>query len=223
MIGRGGLESGLRAVRLGQKTFDAFARETRDRWTLIAGTLRCRWDLPTWFSEDDIRQELLTNAWYYLWYYDSRRSRTKSVEHYVVLNAIEATRKRATKARIGRRPHRGGGGRSCYELPASSLTEGADKDFDITEVLSCPATQEEDIDRRRLSEFLLSASKRLLPAAVPLRRKVGPRDKVISEASRGLYDDEDLWWILRLSCEADAQILVEAAVKEFASARREGT
>lgn len=215
MIGRGGLEAGLRAVRLGKETFDEFARRTRDRWTQIAQLLHRRWDVPTWYSADDIRQDLLLAAWYYSWRFDALQSKRRSVEHFTVWNGLHAAQKFATKARIGHRPHRGEGRdvQSCYEIPASSLARDGEDERDIAEMTSTPATQEDAALRRVFFGRLARKASGAERIALCALARYGNADCAVS----ALYDDEDTRWLLKIGNEEDAAAIVRTVIERAAA------
>jgi hypothetical protein len=47
----------------GEITFDAFVRSTLKDWERMAAVLHRKWHLPPGVTEDDLRQELLLQAW----------------------------------------------------------------------------------------------------------------------------------------------------------------
>jgi DNA-directed RNA polymerase specialized sigma24 family protein len=222
MIGRGGLEEDLRAVKRGARsssrrlTFEEFARKTSDRWTQIAHLLHGRWDLPLWVSVEDIRQDLLLAAWRYAWYFDVSKSSRKSVEHFAVWNALHAAQKAATKARIGHRPHRGEGRdvQSCYEIPASSIARDGEDDRDISEMASTPATQEDVVLRRVFFERMAKRASGAEKIALCALAACGNADGAVS----ALYDDEDTRWLLQIGNEDDAVAIVRAVIERVSAA-----
>lgn len=210
MIGR--LEAGLRGVKRADETFDQFVRRTRDRWEQIAQLLHSRWDVPTWYTAEDIRQDILIAAWQYSWRHTADRSRM-SVERFTVWNGMHAAIKVATKARLGRRPHRGEGHgvHSCYEIPVAVLSRDEyESTIDIAELASTPATQEDDVGRRLFFERQARKAcgvERLVLCALA---RYGNADCAVS----AIYDDEDTRWMLKIGCEEDAAALVQAAIEK---------
>lgn len=221
--GRGCLESGLRAVRNGELTFDQFFRSTRARWRQIAEKLFRRWDLPAWVSVEDIEQEILVTCWKFAWRFDFSKSARESVEHFAVWNGLHAAQKVATKARIGARPHRGEGHAvpSRYEIPVSFLgviREDDDDGFGIsTRGPAVEATQERDALRRLILGRL--AKKAVGADQLALRALAAHRGHV-DEAAVAIYDDEAARRELGLTDVEEAKAVGKARKVVCAAIRR---
>jgi hypothetical protein len=201
-------------MRAGEVTFDEFSRHTSERWTQIAEVLHGRWDVPTWYSAEDVRQEVLLAAWLYGWRFNAPTA-SRNVEHFAVWNGLHAAIKSATKARIGHRPHRGEGREimSCYEIPASALARAGDEDDerDISERASVPATQEDVVLRRVFFERMSRKARGAERIALCALAAYGSAEC----AASAIYDDEGTRWLLRIGNEADAEAIVRAAIENL--------
>ena len=65
----------------------------------LATWLAARWTRPTWFTVDDVRQELVFGAWRALARFDE--SRSSNPWHYLTWNAIALARNAIRRARLG--------------------------------------------------------------------------------------------------------------------------
>ncbi len=95
---------GLRAVRAGEVTFDAFARETWADWDRMTKYALRRWGQAGRIDIEDARQELLLGAWRAIFSFDPKRSDEKRLAQFVMFGAISSARKRFKKQVEGRCP-----------------------------------------------------------------------------------------------------------------------
>ena len=80
----------LEALYRKEISFDTFARLTNDDWTRIANHIWNQWHkrIPAAITVDDIKQELLVNAWVWLGRYEPGRCTLRS---YVLFMACSKT------------------------------------------------------------------------------------------------------------------------------------
>lgn len=80
----------LEALHKQEISFDTFARKTNGDWTRLANHLWNQWRnrIPSAITEDDIKQELLMNAWMWVGKYEPGRA---SLRTYVLFMACSCT------------------------------------------------------------------------------------------------------------------------------------
>lgn len=93
------LEQMLVLVRDKRIDFSTFVRNTRTEFLKLASSLLRRWRAPEWFTVDDVQQELLFGAWRYIWKYNPRKAKGKSIAWFVVFNAMAYAKTKLHKAR----------------------------------------------------------------------------------------------------------------------------
>lgn len=77
------------------------------RWQAIAQSLLKKWRQPAWVDQEDLVQDLIFAAWQKMKAGTFDANRGKSLDEYILWNAIDKAKKRAHRQRLGRRPHRG--------------------------------------------------------------------------------------------------------------------
>jgi len=195
MARRGDFDLELRSVRAGNLSWDQFFRKTGARWRAIAERMHTCWDLPMWIATDDIVQEMMIACWRYAWIFcsskqDQSRTQCRGIEYFSLWNSLDTSRKVATKARIGARPHRGDGQGvpSRYEIAVSAMhhdREG-DDDFSVDTMVGVDATAERDALRTLVLQGLARRARgadRIALAALAARRGC------IDRATIDLYRD----------------------------------
>lgn len=93
------LEKMLVLVRDKQIDFRTFVTNTKTEFLKLAASLLRRWRSPEWFTVDDVQQELMFGAWKYIWKYDAKRAKGKTIAWFVVFNAMAHAKTQLHKAR----------------------------------------------------------------------------------------------------------------------------
>ncbi len=93
------LERMLVLVRDKRIDFGTFVTNTRREFYKLAFSLRRRWRSPEWFTVEDVQQELTFGAWKYIWEFDQKRAKGKSISWYVIFNAMAHAKTQLHKAR----------------------------------------------------------------------------------------------------------------------------
>lgn len=198
------MNDALLRVRLGQMSFDAFARASLENWRGRARGLLRAWKVPAWLTLDDVVQDLLIAAWRLVAGWNPLLGTT--IEEFVVWNAVDIAKKRIHKARLGKRPHRGEEKmRSCFERPASSMgREGEEESAGehIFDRLAAPSDQHETLVLRRACGDAKASSTTMQELIAVQAIEVMDGD-VIAAASL-LYEDVDARFICELGSERQA-------------------
>lgn len=118
------------ALHDGDITFDEFARQTLPLWRSLAAQVHQRWRLPHWYSREETVQNFLFAAWKFVWEYDPKRSRGRSIQRFVVWNAYDKAKKAAHVARAARRSGNPDVEPSHVERPLSSYGQEGDSGED---------------------------------------------------------------------------------------------
>ena len=146
----GDLEQNLNALRAGSITAEDFYREVQINLRGVSRKVGRMLRTPSWYSREDIEQEVALSVWLRAWDYDQGQGPT--VLGYVLWNAKRAGMKGANGARHGgHRPHRGENlPPAVQELPSSDQIDGQrdDEDGRRPRQPHTEATQETGIIRR---------------------------------------------------------------------------
>ncbi len=127
-------------------TFREFMSETDRRWEWWAKRL-ARAGIPSWLDVDDIRQDLLLEAWRAVQRYDAEKAKSATPGQFVEFAAKYHAKKEVHRAR-GDDRHTWAWGPPRFDIPASALTrEGEDGDDDIFDVPVDP-DQDRALERR---------------------------------------------------------------------------
>lgn len=201
----------IEAATAGAAEFDAVARS--GRWERLAAFIVRRWKLPPWVSSDDVRQDLLVEAWKRIANFDPARG--IAPERYVEWNAITYAKKRGHKAR-GSYRHRGADGApSRHELAFSGMAREGDEDGAVEERFaertSVEPVQHDLAVRRQIVQRMEAACES--PRELVSVRALGLAGGDIEEAARLLYDDIDARYELRLGSEHRAEQMVASVVR----------
>ncbi len=91
------VERHLHLLRDGEIDFTDFASATKPDIAKLGAHLMRRWGNPTWFTLDDLMQEMMIGVWHYIHRWDS--SRGVSISRYVTWNAMNRAKRALHKAR----------------------------------------------------------------------------------------------------------------------------
>jgi hypothetical protein len=201
----------IEAATVGAVDFSRVARMAR--WDRLAAYIHRRWKLPPWVSRDDVRQDLMLEAWQKIAQFDPARG--VEATRYVEWNAITYAKKRGHKAR-GSYRHRGADSApSRYELAFTSMVRDGDEDgaFEarMAERTSVPPEQHEFVERREAVKRLEAVCES--PRELVSVRALGLAGGDIGEAARILFDDVEARYELRLGSEHRAEQLVASVVR----------
>lgn len=205
MMTREGFGEALARVREGTLSFDAFARQTKERWRRVAIALLRRWDAPSWAgTEEDVVQDLLLAAWQAIPRWDPTDPRQRSLEDVVMYAANNRAKKNLHRARLGKRAHRDEDHtRSRYERPLSSFVREGESGEEVgVPTPSVPARQDEVAELRR-------ACARARGSATTVRELLAfqaleASDGEVEAAAALLYGDREARFEAGLGCEGDA-------------------
>lgn len=135
-----------RACVAGTMTFREFVRETDRRWEWWAKRLS-RSGIPAWVDVEDIRQDLLIEAWRAVERYDVTKVNNGTPAQFVEFAAKNAAKKQVHRAR-GDDRHTWAWGAPRFDIPMSALVrEGEDGDEDVFDIPVDP-DQERAVQRR---------------------------------------------------------------------------
>jgi hypothetical protein len=188
-------EDAVAKVREGSMTFDELARDARAHFERLAKMVEGWWKQPAWVDLDDVLQDLLEGASEAVWKYEDGRS---SLRGYVTFGAVDRAKKRAHRARLGRRPHRGEDSAPARFEVGFSRVWGEDADRRAEEALSAPGDQERELERvERLAQVLAACvdeqERRVMRAVAEAQDLVAGAERIftnpVERAACGLGDD----------------------------------
>ncbi len=157
----------LLALRCGRLSFTTFERRTRGVWTALAEMLLRRWRGPVAVSVDDVRQELLLNAWIFCAHWQPDRG--TAISRFVVYNATDKAKKWLHQQRNAYRRDDKLGGRFEVPFSALNLTEHAAEH--LLDPLAVDPVQGQSLEQRQmLALATLRAPAEHVPAMVALTR-----------------------------------------------------
>lgn len=207
------LEKVLRQLWAQEIGFVEFKRESHADFNRVARHLMRRWQLPEWFTIEDVEQELYLGAWRTVPKFDPSRGVTLS--RFTLYGAISTTKRAMHRARGAARSRTPDRTPSCFELPASRLVaedaEGSGAAFfDIVaaNVSTAPTIEEKIIS---VEEVQRSATKALKACRSRRERRVVLAIRSsgsLDNAGRYLYDDIDRRVENRLGSETQADRFV---------------
>ncbi len=202
------IDAPLLALRCGRLSPDVFERRTRGLWTAQSKKLLQRWRGPVAVDVDDLRQELLLNAWIACGHWDPKRG--VSITRFVLYNAIDKAKKWLHQQRNAYRRDDKAGPR--FERPVSSLNLSEYAEEHFFDSLAVPASAEDAyIRRQNLVAAVLRAPDQHVPAMVALA-KTGDIDL----AALALKSSTAACVALRLETVADARLAVVHALHAVA-------
>lgn len=198
--------------------FGTFVAKTRLEFHKLACTLMRRWRSPEWFTTEDVEQELYFGASKYIWKYDVKRSKGKSIQKFVVYNAMSHAKRQLHMARgvtISGSPDRKV---SKIEMPLTYFGDDGEGMALLESILAETPKAEDALiaeeDRKAAVALVLKAcdteKERLVVLAIG---EAGSLDA----AGRLLYDDFDQRIMLRLPSEEHADRFVHRRASAVAS------
>lgn len=183
------------------------------RWERLAAFICRRWKLPPWVTRDDVRQDLLIEAWQKIQKFDPAYG--VAAERYVQWNAVTYAKKRGHKARSSYRHRNADLAPSRFELAFTGLAREGDEDGAVEERLaervSVPPDQHDLVERREALRAFEAACKN--PRELVSVRALVVAGGDIEEAARILFDDIDARYELRLGSEHRAERMVASVVR----------
>lgn len=198
--------------------FGTFVTKTRSEFLKLAVSLMRRWRSPEWFTVDDVQQELIFGAWKYVWKYDVKRAKGKSIGWFVVFNACAHAKTQLHKARgvtISGSPDRKV---SRFELPLTSFGDDGEGVALLESILA---------ETPRAEEALIEEKDRRLAVTRALKVCETPRERYavlaireagsLDAAGRLLYDDFEHRIALRLPSEEHADRFVHRQARAVAN------
>lgn len=195
-------EKAAHDVCLGKMSFEEFAQHTGGRWNFWAGKLLNQWGrLPAWIGQEDLHQELLTEAWKATTRFDAKRSNEPAA--YVQFIATKAVSKIVHRAR-GVEQHRRHGA-SRYEIACG--------DFDKFSVTDPSLEPDEEIDRANKYEILRALCSTEEQRIVLLALELSGGS--LEAAAAYLYSDCESRFACRLVSETHAVSVINRAVTEL--------
>lgn len=204
-------------ARTKQITFSDFYARTKLEWRRISRSILRRWDVPTWFGEQDVEQELILAAWRatHTW----RDGRGVAIGRFVVWNAYTMGKRAVHRARLGKRAHRNEAiTKSRYEVFANDLVArpGEPTEVDGASVLAIEQPTQE-VEAVRASVIRLAIPKaRHTADALALRALAAVGGRSIDDAATLLYDHPGARLACRLLSEEHAGQVVAGAVAHMA-------
>lgn len=214
----------LERLRLGQITFDEFARRTRSNRMQMARYLLKKWAAPLGVGLEDVEQELLVAIWQFLPKWDPTRG--VGLERYIVFNAIDRAKKWLHKQRNAYRRDDKSAGR--YERAFSTLVRDGQDDAEgesyerlVEKLLAVAPDVERLADRqeRELEELeaLAVATERLTERDRYLVMALAEAGGDVELAAREVYADARSRLVLRLDSEASTRAAVRRALARAAA------
>jgi hypothetical protein len=143
------LQKNIAELRAGSISAEQFYAEVQANLRGVSRKVARMLRTPTWFTREDLEQEIALSVWLRAWDYDDTRGTSEL--SYVLWNAKKAGMKAANGARHGgHRPHRNENlPPPCTEIPATDQIEGQEDDEGRRRRQPCTeATQESDLVRR---------------------------------------------------------------------------
>ncbi len=207
------IDAPLLALRCGRLSPDVFARRTHGLWTAQAKKLLQRWRGPVAVDVDDLRQELLLNAWIACGHWNPERGVT--ITRFVLYNAIDKAKKWLHQQRNAYRRDDKAPARMERNFSSFHRDTGDSADNPEERLLQGAATEptaEEAFSRRQLLvAAVLRAPNRHVPAMVALAQTGD-----IDLAALALKASTAACVALRLETVADARLAVVHALQAVA-------
>ncbi len=199
-------------VKDGSMSFDVFAASTIVTWDGLARDILRRWDTPTWFDAEDVRQELLIAAWTYLQKFDA--SRGVPLHKFLTWNAYDKAKKRVHRVRGAKLHSKADYNPSRYELLDRAPPKGDKErsDFATRKEASTPTISDEIVAMENLQSALDvcdTEKERMLVLLMSAEQD-------IERAAMRLYGDPETRLACRLGCEQAAVRIVRATARDVA-------
>lgn len=144
------MKAELQALRDGQISFDAFAKQTRNEWERLATRLFRRYKLPAGVEVDDVVQEMMFHAWRAATEWDAARG--SNLTRYVTWTAYAEARRWVHQQRNSHR-------RSDYtpgRFPETFTNWVGDRETTIDNLMAIEPTAEVlSMARRKFAEAVM--------------------------------------------------------------------
>ncbi len=200
-----------RACATGTMTFRQFMSETDRRWQWWAKRL-ARSGIPAWLDAEDIRQELLVEAWRALRRYDSVKANGQTPAQFTEFAAKYHAKKQVHRAR-GDDRHTWAWGPARFEIPMSAFAREEDEEdiFDIP----IDADQDRAVERKQ-TVMQLAREQGNLRDFFGVQALAEARGDV-EEAARMLWEDLDMRLLCRLPSDNAARLIVGRLASSIAA------
>lgn len=193
-----------RACAAGTITFRQFMGETDRRWQWWAKRL-ARAGIPAWLDTEDIRQELLVEAWRALRRYDSEKAKGQSPAQFTEFAAKYHAKKQVHRAR-GDDRHTWEWGPAKFEIPMSAFSREGDEEENEVFDIPIDADQDRAIERKQ-SMMILAREQGNLRDFFGVQALAEAQGD-IEEAARMLWEDLDMRLLCRLPSDHAARLIV---------------
>lgn len=182
----------------GEIDFAEFAGHTGKVWSWWAGRLSRR-DVPSWFDEEDVRQELLVAAWAAAGRWEEDKGAKPAT--WIAQSAIRAARKSVMRAR--------GVNRHTWRWDEPTRHDVATEDLEA----GVDAEQENALLGRGV---LLAIAEEHGPIGAIVAQAIAAADGDVAIASLMLYEDAETRLLCRLGNRAQAEKIVRHWIKALA-------
>lgn len=203
-----------RACASGEMGFAHFAAATERRWHWWARRL-ARSGIPAWLDEEDIKQDLLLEAWRALTRYNEAKAKSQTVAQFVEFAAKYRAKKQVHRAR-GDDRHLWTWGPARYEIPFSALGKETDED-DEAIAFDVPVDADQDRAAERREAVLALAREQDNLRDFFAIEAIAAANGDIDLAAQVLYGDLDARLLLRLPCERTARTIVGRVATRIAA------
>lgn len=186
----------------GEMTFEEFERHTGKVWSWWAHRLARR-DVPSWFDEDDVRQELLVAAWAAADRWEEDKGAKPAT--WIAQSAIRAARKSVMRAR--------GVNRHTWRWDEPARHDVATEDLEAR----VDAVQEEGLLAREVMQTVAAEHG---PIAAIVAQALAQADGDAELAGELLYADPDVRLLCRLGNVAQGRRLARQWIGALCARRR---
>ncbi len=200
-----------RACVAGEMTFSCFVEETERRWQWWAKRL-ARAGIPLWLDAEDIRQDLLLEAWRAMKRFDGKKAKSVTPSQFVEVAAKNAAKKNVHRAR-GDDRHTWAWGAPRFDLAASTLVREGDEDAEF----EVPVEPEQGRARERREAVMALARQQESLRDFFAVQALAAAEGDIEHAAQLFYEDLDARLLCRLPSEHTARMVVGRVASRLAA------
>lgn len=203
-----------RACVAGEIEFARFVEETDRRWQWWAKRLS-RAGIPVWLDVEDIRQELLVEAWRAMKRFDGKKAKNVSESQWTERAAKEHAKKQVHRAR-GDDRHTWAWGPPRFDIPVSALLkDGADED--AASIFDVPVEPEQDRARERAEAVMQLARQQESMRDFFAVQALAAAEGDVEYAAKLFWEDLDARLLCRLPSDHTARMIVGRVAARLAA------
>lgn len=204
-----------RACVSGSISFAEFVEKTDRRWQWWAKRL-ARSGIPAWLDIEDIRQDLLLEAWRASNRFDVSKANTVLPSQFIEVAAKNRAKKQVHRAR-GDNRHTWEWGPAKFEIPASALVR-ENEDGDDVEIFDIPVEPDQDRDRERREAVMTYARKQETMRDFFGVQALAEAEGDIDHAAQLLWNNLDVRLFCRFPNDGTARMVVGRLAAKISAA-----